>query len=126
MAGGTFAGDLRTPRMLIEDHTPMRAVTDRADSRAPGPPYESGPATSAVTGRRQCRSDGADGLAQGQAAAAMLSRRWVRRDVPGMSRMLGLRCRSQASATLCDVRPISSATRVSSSACSGVKPPSGK
>ena len=43
-----------------------------------------------------------------------------------MSRMFGLRCSSQASATDIAVAPSRSATAVSASDCSGVKPPRGK
>ena len=58
--------------------------------------------------------------------AARFSRRWVSDDVPGISRMLGARCSSHASATCIGVAPRDAATSFSTDDCSGVNPPSGK
>jgi len=59
-------------------------------------------------------------------ADARFSRRWLTDDVPGISRILGARCRSHASATCIGVAPSRAATPESVEDCSGVKPPSGK
>src|SRR6516225_9472498 len=60
------------------------------------------------------------------AAAARFSRRWFVEDVPGISRMLGERSRSQASATCIGVAFKDAATRSSPDDCNGVNPPHGK
>ena len=61
-----------------------------------------------------------------EVAAARFSCRWSRDEVPGMSRMLGARRRSQASATCIGVALSRVATSDSAVDCNGVKPPSGK
>src|SRR6516164_5061732 len=58
--------------------------------------------------------------------AARFSRRWATDDVPGISRMLGERCSSHASATCIGVPPSRPATSDRVDDCSGVTPPSGK
>ena len=50
----------------------------------------------------------------------------LQRTFPGISRMFGERCRSQASASCMVVIPSEEAAVSSSDDCSGVKPPSGK
>ena len=60
------------------------------------------------------------------AAAARFSRRWAMDDVPGISRILGARRSSQASATCIGVARRRLATSVRIDDCNGVKPPSGK
>ena len=59
-------------------------------------------------------------------AAARFSRRCATDAVPGISRMFGERCSSQASATCIGVASSCVATSDSAVDCSGVKPPSGK
>src|SRR5215212_9791211 len=60
------------------------------------------------------------------AAPATFSRRCATDEVPGMSRMLGERCSSHASATVLGLASRRVATDASSSDCRGEKPPSGK
>ena len=50
----------------------------------------------------------------------------LRDEVPGISRMFGDRCSSQASAVCIGVAPSRAATSLSVDDCSGLKPPSGK
>ena len=59
-------------------------------------------------------------------AAAKFSRRCATEDVPGINRIFGDRCSSQASATCIGVVRSRSATVDRVDDCSGVKPPSGK
>jgi hypothetical protein len=59
-------------------------------------------------------------------AAAMFSRRWASDDVPGMGRIFGACCSSQASATCMRVAPSRCATLESVADCKGDVPPSGK
>src|SRR5580700_215160 len=60
------------------------------------------------------------------AAAPRFSRRWFSEDVPGISRMLGERCRSQASAICIGVACNDAASPSSTEDCKGVNPPNGK
>ena len=60
------------------------------------------------------------------AAPATFSRRCSTDEVPGISRMFGERCSSQASATAIGVASRRIATDFRTSDCSGVKPPRGK
>jgi hypothetical protein len=59
-------------------------------------------------------------------AAPALSRRWVSADVPGISRMFGDRCSSQASETCCAEAPSRAATSSSARAWTGERPRSGR
>ena len=59
-------------------------------------------------------------------ALARFSRRCSRDDVPGISSMLGERCKSHASAVCMTVAPSCAAAFESVADCSGVNPPSGK
>ena len=59
-------------------------------------------------------------------AALRFSRRCSTEDVPGISRMLGERCRSHASATCMGVACNDAAAASSADDCNGVNPPSGK
>ena len=61
-----------------------------------------------------------------RSATARFSLRWPTEDVPGISRMFGDLCSSQASATCIGVAFRRAATSDSAVDCSGVKPPSGK
>jgi hypothetical protein len=60
------------------------------------------------------------------AAAARFSRRCSTEDVPGISRILGERRKSQASATCMGVARTDTAAASSAADCKGVNPPSGK
>ncbi len=59
-------------------------------------------------------------------AACRFSRRCASDDVPGISKMLGERCKSQASATCIGVASTDSAILDNSDDWIGVNPPSGK
>jgi len=61
-----------------------------------------------------------------RAAPTMFSRRWATDEVPGSALCFGECCSSQDWATAVGVAPSRSATRSSTSDCSGEKPPSGK
>ena len=93
-------------------------------TRRSGASCRLGPPTQAPAAIRS--SDAIELLDNVKSTAARFSRRCSTDDVPGISRMLGARCSSHASATCIGVAPSSFATSDSAVDCSGVKPPTGK
>ena len=89
-------------------------------------PISSAWARSGGGGRATSSSAARASSGNARSAAARFSRRWASDEVPGISRMLGARASSQASATCIGVAPRRRATSDKTDDCSGVNPPSGK